>query len=166
MAGTAGPRPWRAGKEGGQSSSHGQVLVTWVRRLESPEAASAGPALAWDVLTRAPEEPGARRGSKSKALRAERGSSGPWGPATLQLHPVPARTPPQPHLQPYTITLTPTPIPHTQRAAKALDPHPNPGMSLDWYPAGGAAKGGGSSALLLIGCLTGIYPIAVYIHWF
>lgn len=32
----------------------------------------------------------------------------------------------------------------TLGAAKALDPHPgHPGMSLDWYPVGGAAKGVG-----------------------
>ena len=159
----------------------GKVLGRWVRRLESLEAVSAGLALTQDVRTLTPGETralepgqsGARRESKSKASGPKGGSSGPRSPATPQLQPLPMSTHPRPHLQPHIHThihFTHTHT-HTEKAVRALDPHPGPQECLwngtQWAgPWQCGCQGGGSSALLLIGRLAGIYPIAVHVHWF
>lgn len=111
-----------------------------------------------------------RRRERVKAFQSQGRRSGPWGPvARPQLHPTLTSTPPQPHVQPH--TLTPTPKSHTLWAAKALDPPPGPWNVSGLVPSRRAhgrrgCHGGGSSVLLLIGCLAGIYPIAVHVHWF
>lgn len=149
----------------------GEVLGRWVRRLESPEAVSAGLALTWDVRTLTPEEAralkpgqsGVKRGSKSKASGSKGRSSGPQSPETPQLQPL--------HLQPHIHTHVHYACTNVRAAVRALDPHPGPQECLwngtQWAgPWQLICQGGGPSALLLIGRLAGIYPIAVHVHWF
>lgn len=80
-------------------------------------------------------------------------------------HPTHEHTPVATHSQPHPLHT------YTQGTLRALDPHPGPQECLwigtQWAgPWQRGCQGGGSSALLLIGCLTGIYPIAIHIHWF
>lgn len=164
------PRPQSLeGRGGVWSSSQGQGAGEVGEEAESPEAVSAGLALTQDVRTLAPGEArapepggqGPKEGASQRAFGAKGGSSDPWSP-------LPMSTPPWPpaviHSHPHSL--------HTQAgAAKALDPHPGPQECL-WIgtqragPRQRVCKGGGSSVLLLIGGLTGIYPITIHVHWF
>lgn len=125
-----------------------QVLRSSVRRLESPQAVSAGLVLTQDVRTLAPG--GARTpvrgwgsgfggGSKSKAFGAKGGSSGSWGLAT-QFHPLPTSTP-HGHTCGHIFTPISTHT-HTQSCEGSGPTTSIPGMSLDWYPVGGSTAAG------------------------
>lgn len=142
----------------------GKVLVRWLRRLEGPDT---GLALAQKVGTLAPSKSNQVQGFQSQVKHFRpRGAQQPHLTASL----CPQA---QGHGHACSRILTPTPTPYTQRAVKALDPplDLDPGMSLDWQPAGQVhgrrrCQGSGPSEWLLIGCLAGIYPIAVHVHWF
>jgi len=132
----------RQGRREGSPVQVGKVLVRWVRRLEGPEAASAGLVLAQNVRTLAPRRSKQFKGFQSQVkhfrLPPRGGGRGATTPPHLQS--APTSTLPRPRLWPHTLTLTltPTPTPYTQRAVKALDPHPGP-----WNVSGLVASGAG-----------------------
>lgn len=109
------------------------MLVRWVRRLEGPAAASAGLVLAQNVRTQAP-----RRSEQVKGFQRQVKHFRPPGGGGND----PASPPVRVHKHTATATLaaalTLTPTPYTQRAVKALDPHPGP-----WNVSGLAASGAG-----------------------
>lgn len=155
----------RQGRREGSPVQTGKVLVKWLRRPEGPEAASAGLALAQEVRTPVPGRSNQVQGFQSPVMHF-RPPGGPTTPPHLQS--LPTSTPPRSHnrthSQPHTL--------HIRRGLGRPWTHTlDPGMSLDWQPKGQVhgrrrCQGSGSSASLLIGCLTGIYPIAVHVHWF
>lgn len=123
----------RQGRREGSPVQTGKVLVKWLRRPEGPEAASAGLALAQEVRTPVPGRSNQVQGFQSPVMHF-RPPGGPTTPPHLQS--LPTSTPPRSHLQPHSLTATHTP--YTQRAGKALDPHPG-----HWNVSGLAAKGAG-----------------------
>lgn len=122
------------------------MLVRYRKALERPVATSEGLPLQRRVRTQASRE---NRALKLVAQVLEAGASqrlveqafqAPGAPPPFNSTGFP-RGLPRSRTCSHVCTHTHTPTLHTLTfgAAKALDPHP--GMSLDWYPVGGAAMG-------------------------
>lgn len=160
------PGAWEGragGQEGRTSSSNGQGAG------EAPPA-SACPLPRCQETAPTPEEPGAQ---KSKGFGTQKGQFRPPRPSSPS-------TPSQFHE--HTPKVSPHSHTHTQTHSH-IHSHTHTGLqepqthTLDpWnvsrlVPRGRGrgrpgCRGGGPSESLLIGCLAGVYPIAVHVHWF
>ena len=118
---------------GSRSRSNGQVLVRWGKTLESPEAASAGLALTYDIRT---QVPGGARAPKPGGQVPEEGASqrlsepreavqAPGAQQPFNSTPCPRGHPPQAHLQPHTHS-HPCPHPLHTHTQGCRGPGPTP----------------------------------------
>lgn len=149
--------PREQGTEGIDSKPQGQTAVA------AGEVPHLSPAWVSGKCPSGKLRPKARGGggSSPEVSGIKRAPAGPSGLTTPQLLPKPRDT--QAHA-----AHSHPPRRHTGQDSPGPTPDPwNVSAGAQWAgPRQAGLPGGGSSASLLIGCLAGVYPIAVHIHGF